>query len=162
MVNSAAADSMSLVVPFPWVVQVARRIISGNSRLCFWYPGIPQESFGAGGCTNSLRSMRLSFTVPQAVGFLRYEFLTSIHNAGITLNSNLQNLFVPIFNLHGIAQDYFPTARNPHPPQELYNSRMARATYFTSFACKWSVELSIIVELSCFIWFHQRTSAGVG
>eukprot|EP00913_Durusdinium_trenchii_P015692 g14747.t1 len=60
-----------------------------------------------------------------------YEFLTSIHNAGITLNSNLQNLFVPIFDLHGIAQSYFPTKTNPHPPQQLYNSHMAHATYFT-------------------------------
>lgn len=60
-----------------------------------------------------------------------YEFLTSIHNAGITLNSNLQNLFVPIFDLHGIAESYFPSIRNPHPPEDLYNARMARATYFT-------------------------------
>jgi len=60
-----------------------------------------------------------------------YEFLTSIHNAGITLNSNLQNLFVPIFNLHGISQDYFPTKTNPNPPQHIYNTRMADATYFT-------------------------------
>lgn len=67
---------------------------------------------------------------------LRYEFLTSIHNAGITLNSNLQNLFVPIFDLHGIAESYFPTIRNPHPPQDLYNARMARATYFTNLYCK--------------------------
>ena len=68
---------------------------------------------------------------------LRYEFLTSIHNAGITLNSNLQNLFVPIFDLHGIAESYFPTIRNPHPPQDLYNARMARSTYFTNLYCKY-------------------------
>lgn len=67
---------------------------------------------------------------------LRYEFLTSIHNAGITLNSNLQNLFVPIFHLHGIAEKYFPTTSNPHPPQDQYNERMASATYFTSLSCR--------------------------
>lgn len=60
-----------------------------------------------------------------------YEFLTSIHNAGITLNSNLQNLFVPIFHLNGIAQAYFPTPSDPSPPQSEFNADMARATYFT-------------------------------
>ncbi|CAE6952585.1 unnamed protein product [Symbiodinium sp. CCMP2592] len=60
-----------------------------------------------------------------------YEFLTSIHNAGITLNSNLQNLFVPIFHLNGIAQAYFPTPSDPSPPQSEFNTDMARATYFT-------------------------------
>lgn len=60
-----------------------------------------------------------------------YEFLTTMHNAGITLNSNIQNLFLPVFALNGIAQSYFPSKTNPHPPQALYNQRMADATYFT-------------------------------
>ena len=83
--------------------------------------------------------------------------MTSIHNAGITLNSNLQNLFVPIFDLHGIAQSYFPTKSNPHPPRDLYNRRMADATYFTPLgadlsasACRMAVNLAGAL---LFCWF---------
>lgn len=107
--------------------------------------------------------------------------MTSIHNAGITLNSNLQNLFVPIFHLHGIAEKYFPTTSNPHPPQDQYNERMASATYFTSLSCRKSkymyrqppqlgccrLPLRMAVNLAgalTFCWFlpQRRSNAKIG
>lgn len=56
-----------------------------------------------------------------------YEFLTTMHNAGITLNTNLQNLFVPVFKLNGIEHVYKKELDMRHE----FNTRMNYATYFT-------------------------------
>lgn len=72
-----------------------------------------------------------------------YEFLTTIHNAGITLNSNLQNVFVPIFHLNGINKDSY------NLEQDDDNKNMAAATYFTMVA---NVAGALI-----FCWFFPRS-----
>jgi len=59
-----------------------------------------------------------------------YEFLTSMGNSGIALNTNLQNIFLPIFHLNGIAPNYHkvdPTG----PEHQHYNNLLNAATYFT-------------------------------
>ena len=70
--------------------------------------------------------------------------------AGQLRNSNLQNLFVPIFHLNGIAQSYFPTPSNPNPPQDEFNADMARATYFTNPGC--SEDMYIAASVIAVIW----------
>eukprot|EP00811_Abedinium_folium_P012526 NODE_2161_length_2279_cov_9.491636.p1 GENE.NODE_2161_length_2279_cov_9.491636~~NODE_2161_length_2279_cov_9.491636.p1 ORF type:complete len:506 (+),score=158.07 NODE_2161_length_2279_cov_9.491636:155-1672(+) len=55
-----------------------------------------------------------------------YEIITTVHNAGITLCSNFQNLLVPVFALNDIdALTYTAATRDD------YNARMCAATVFT-------------------------------
>jgi hypothetical protein len=59
-----------------------------------------------------------------------YEFLISVGNSGIALNSNIMNLLLPVFDLNGISPRTHYDAVDS-ATRDLYNSRMASATYFT-------------------------------
>jgi len=84
------------------------------------------------GIAQVLSSLAVIEVSPTGFEATVFEFLTTMHNCGVFLNSNLQNIFVPIFSLHGIsATTYFPSPSNPFSPQQEYNLRMSRATYFT-------------------------------
>lgn len=44
-----------------------------------------------------------------------YEFMSTMHNTAGTLSANLQNLFVPVFQLNDIStKSYVPSVDNPH------------------------------------------------
>lgn len=79
------------------------------------------------GVQQVLSSLAVMEVAPAGFEATVYEFLTSIANSGITLNSNLMNIFVPIFQLNGIEDKYH------HEPgmQEHYNALMGSSTYFT-------------------------------
>lgn len=83
------------------------------------------------GIAQVLSSLAVAEIAPAGSEACLYEFLTTMHNSGITLNANLQNIFVPIFHLSDIAGNYFPSSGNPNPPDAVYNKNMANATYFT-------------------------------
>jgi len=107
------------------------------------------------GIAQVLSSLAVVEIAPVGFEATIYEFLTTIHNAGITLNSNLQNLFVPIFGLNGIACNYFPPhgpnathCPGPSLPREVYNVRMAHATYFT-------IAVNLVGAL-IFCWFLPK------
>jgi len=59
-----------------------------------------------------------------------YEFLISIGNSGISLNANIMNLFVPIFDLNSIlpVEKYRNASLSLH---DHYNSLLGTSTYFT-------------------------------
>jgi len=79
-----------------------------------------------------LSSLATAEIAPPGLEATIYESLTSISNGAITLNTNIQNLFVPVFNLNGVsASTYFPCPSNPNPDQAKMNQDMANATYFT-------------------------------
>jgi hypothetical protein len=77
-----------------------------------------------------------------------YEFLISIGNSGISLNSNLMNIFVPIFHLNDIANNYQDAKQDDPTKQEIYNNRLSSATYFT-------IATNIIAAI-LFCWFLPR------
>eukprot|EP00929_Paragymnodinium_shiwhaense_P113670 TRINITY_DN81964_c0_g1_i1.p1 TRINITY_DN81964_c0_g1~~TRINITY_DN81964_c0_g1_i1.p1 ORF type:complete len:683 (-),score=150.21 TRINITY_DN81964_c0_g1_i1:559-2607(-) len=84
------------------------------------------------GIAQVLGSLAVAEIAPAALEATIYETLTSIHNAAIALNTNLQNFFVPVFQLNGISSNtYFPCGDNTNPDQAGMNSHMATATYFT-------------------------------
>jgi len=79
-----------------------------------------------------------------------YEFLISIGNSGISLNANLMNIFVPVFDLVGIETNYHNISNptNPHydpSKHDHFNSLLGTATYFT-------ITVNVIAAL-CFCWF---------
>merc|ERR1712100_112254 len=107
------------------------------------------------GIAQVLSSLAVVEIAPVGFEATIYELLTTIHNAGITLNSNLQNLFVPIFDLNGIPCNYFPahdqnstSCPGPRLPQSQYNTRMANSTYFT-------IAVNLFGALA-FCWFLPR------
>jgi len=80
------------------------------------------------GLAQVLSSLAVIEIAPPGFEATVYEFMTTMHNAGITLNTNLQNIFVPVFNLNDVsAERYF--AHNSH--RDEFNHRMASATLFT-------------------------------
>lgn len=107
------------------------------------------------GIAQVLSSLAVVEVAPVGFEATVYEFLTTIHNAGITLNSNFQNLFVPIFHLNGIACNYFPNPKHdchsPNLGHDYYDQAMAKSTYFTLAA-------NIFGALT-FCWFLPRDKA---
>mmetsp|Transcript_25489 Transcript_25489/g.57916 ORF Transcript_25489/g.57916 Transcript_25489/m.57916 type:complete len:609 (-) Transcript_25489:38-1864(-) len=100
------------------------------------------------GIAQVLSSLAVVEISPYGLEASVYEFLTTMHNAGITLNTNIQNLFVPVFSLGAIATSYFPTPEDPNPPVHDENRRMAMATYFTV--------TSNLVGAMIFCWFLPK------
>jgi len=82
------------------------------------------------GISQVLASLSVMEISPSGFEASVYEFLTSMQNSGISLNTNFQNIFLPIFSLNGIASHY----KNEPANQPEYNSRLAASTYFT-IAC---------------------------
>lgn len=76
------------------------------------------------GIAQVLGSLAIVQVSPIGLEATVYEFLSSLHNAGLTLNANIQNLFIPAFKLDDITMTTYRSNR------ELYNQRMANATYF--------------------------------
>jgi len=105
------------------------------------------------GIAQVLSSLATAEIAPPGLEATVYEALTSIHNAAIALNSNIQNMFIPIFHLNGInSHTYFPCPpNNPHPDQAKMNQDMANATYFT-------IAVSIVSTI-VFAFFFPRTKA---
>eukprot|EP00928_Gymnodinium_smaydae_P081345 TRINITY_DN64891_c0_g1_i1.p1 TRINITY_DN64891_c0_g1~~TRINITY_DN64891_c0_g1_i1.p1 ORF type:complete len:613 (+),score=62.62 TRINITY_DN64891_c0_g1_i1:170-2008(+) len=85
------------------------------------------------GIAQILSSLATAEIAPPGLEATVYESLASIHNAAITLNANIMNIFIPVFGLNGISsQTYFPCPPdNPNPDQDGMNASMAHATYFT-------------------------------
>jgi len=75
-----------------------------------------------------------------------YEFLTTMFNAGITLNANIQNIFMPIFKLNDITMQSYDEAT-----KDEYNGRLANATYFT-------ISVNVAATL-IFMWFQPKSKA---
>lgn len=150
-------------VTFVWTAMLLAANCGFQLLVIYDAGGVGQDgwfySFGSNilmiiqGIAQVLSSLAVVEIAPVGFEASIYEFLTTVHNAGITLNSNLQNLFVPIFDLNGIACNYFPsdvpgTCDTPRLPHSVYNSRLANATYFTM-----SVNLAGAL---IFCWFLPR------
>jgi len=101
------------------------------------------------GVSQVLASLSVMEIAPAGYEASIYEFLTSMQNSGITLNTNIQNSLLPIFNLNGIAGAY---KKNP-AEQGKFNARLAQATYFTMGAN--------IVGCLVFCWFLPKGKAQV-
>lgn len=71
-----------------------------------------------------------------------YEFLITMGNAGITLNSNLMNALLPMFDLTGFSK----TAYNADP--DMWNSRLS--------VCTWSTFAVNIVGALIFCWLLPK------
>ncbi|CAE8637009.1 unnamed protein product [Polarella glacialis] len=99
------------------------------------------------GVAQVLSSLAVIEIAPPGFEASIYEFLTSMHNSGIALNTNFQNLFLPIFQLNGIPDLYKKDLAN----RALYNSRLAAATYFTI--------VTNLVGSAIFCWFLPKDKA---
>jgi hypothetical protein len=83
------------------------------------------------GVSQVLSSLAVVEVAPRGFEASVYEFLTTMHNAGITLNLNLMGIFQPIFGVSNIiapGHDY----HNETPEMQAKDNRdMAAATTFT-------------------------------
>merc|ERR1712070_1191056 len=83
------------------------------------------------GVSQVLSSLAVVEVAPRGFEASVYEFLTTMHNAGITLNLNLMGIFQPIFGVSAIiapGHDY----HNETPEMQAKDNRdMAAATTFT-------------------------------
>lgn len=80
------------------------------------------------GISQVLASLSVMEISPAGYEASIYEFLTSMQNSGITLNTNFMNLLLPAFKLNGIANTYHSA---DVATRDEYNHRLAFSTYFT-------------------------------
>jgi len=78
------------------------------------------------GVAQLLTSMAVVEISPAGYEATVYEFITTVTNAGITMNSNLMNIFMPVFSLNGISHSTYNNYT-----RDAFNSRLAASTYFT-------------------------------
>lgn len=126
-----------LVIYNAWGVAQSGWFYALGSNILYLIQGISQV----------LASLSVIEISPSGYEASIYEFLTSMQNSGITLNTNLQNILLPMFNLDGIAADY---ATDPAKRAE-NNRHLAIATGFT-------IGLNLVGCL-IFCWFLPKNKA---
>jgi hypothetical protein len=83
------------------------------------------------GVSQVLSSLAVVEIAPRGFEASVYEFLTTMHNAGITLNLNIMSIFQPIFGVNSIiasGHDYHNETNAEHSADD---RKMADATSFT-------------------------------
>jgi len=83
------------------------------------------------GITQVLSSLAIVEISPPGHEASVYEFLTTMHNAGITLNQNLGNAFMSMLGVSSFDPEAYNKAGPGSAYQDMYNSRMANATWLT-------------------------------
>jgi hypothetical protein len=83
------------------------------------------------GVSQVLSSLAVVEISPKGFEASVYEFLTTMHNAGITLNLNLMSIFQPVFGLPEIIAPGHNYHNESAHQQDVDNQKMANATYFT-------------------------------
>jgi len=86
------------------------------------------------GVSQVLSSLAVVEVAPKGFEASVYEFLTTINNAGITLNYNLMGIFQPIFKVSAIIADGHDYAGESQALRDADNQAMANATTFTMIA----------------------------
>lgn len=102
------------------------------------------------GISQVLASLSVMEISPPGFEASIYEFLTSMQNSGITLNTNLQNILLPIFSLNGIAASYQADISDPAKHSD-NNRHLGIATGFT-------IGLNLMGCL-IFCWFLPKDKA---
>jgi hypothetical protein len=83
------------------------------------------------GVSQVLSSLAVVEVAPKGFEASVYEFLTTINNAGITLNYNLMGIFQPIFKVSNIIADGHDYKGESQAMRDADNQDMANATTFT-------------------------------
>jgi hypothetical protein len=83
------------------------------------------------GVSQVLSSLAVVEISPKGFEASVYEFLTTMHNAGITLNLNLMSIFQPVFGLPEIIAPGHNYHNESAHDRDVDNQKMANATYFT-------------------------------
>lgn len=79
------------------------------------------------GVSQVLSSLAVVEVAPRGFEASVYEFLTTMHNAGITLNYNLMGIFQPIFGVSEIiapGHDYYDPANHSSDNQKMFDATM--------------------------------------
>jgi hypothetical protein len=79
------------------------------------------------GVSQVLSSLAVVEVAPRGFEASVYEFLTTMHNAGITLNYNLMGIFQPIFGVSAIiapGHDYYDPANHSSDNQKMFDATM--------------------------------------
>lgn len=83
------------------------------------------------GVSQVLSSLAVVEVAPKGFEASVYEFLTTMHNAGITLNLNLMGIFQPIFHVSDIIAPGHNYQTEPQEMRDKDNQDLANATTFT-------------------------------